>query len=79
MAGNPEDSGFVYFVRQADAIISTGNYEQVIDLPPVSRVIGGIHILETENDAAGPVGITLRHVLGSTDQLGSGLVRGRQY
>ena len=78
MAGNPEDSGFVHFVREADAIVSTGNYEQVIDLPRVSKVLGGSTILESGAKSQGPISVTLRHILSSTDQFGSAMLGGRQ-
>lgn len=77
MAANPEDSGFVHFVPEANAIVSTGNYEQTVDLPAVSRVIGGTNILETGDDASGQLAITLRHILSATDQLGLAALRGR--
>jgi sarcosine reductase len=79
MAANPRDSGHVYFVRQADAIVSTGNYEQIIDLPKVSRVLGGTHILETGENAFGPLRLTVRHFVSSTDHLGSATLRGWEY
>jgi glycine reductase len=79
MAGNPEDSGFVHYVREADAIVSTGNYEAIIELPAVTEVWGGTNILVGGEDASGPLSITLRHVLGATHQFGGFNVRGTQY
>lgn len=79
MAQNPEDSGHVHYVREAGAIISTGNYEQVINLPPVERVIGGSQILVSEEAAEGALALSLRHVLAATDQFGSMSLRGRGY
>jgi hypothetical protein len=79
MAANPADSGHVHYVPEADAIVSMGNYEEVIDLPAVSKVIGGNKVFETEDDAAGAFSITLRHMLGATSQLGWANLRGRQY
>jgi glycine reductase len=79
MAANPEDSGHVHFVREAKAIVSTGNYEQRIDLAPMPKVLGGSRILESGEEASGPLSLTLRHVLGSTDQFGSMTLRGRDY
>src|SRR5207302_182921 len=72
MAVNPEDSGHVHYVRQADAIVSTGNYEQIVQVGKMSRVLGGTHILESGDDAAGSFSVALRNVLGSTSQFGSG-------
>ena len=78
MAVNPEDSGFVHFVREADSIVSTGNYEHVVDLPAVGRVIGGTHILVSGAEAAGPLKLPLRNVVGSTSQFGYFTIAGRQ-
>jgi glycine reductase len=79
MAANPEDSGHVYYVSEADAIVSTGNYEQVVDLPPLPRVLGGSDILEGGGSAAGPLHLTLRQVLSSTDPYGLGTLRAREH
>jgi glycine reductase len=79
MAVNPEDSGHVHFVREADAIVSTGNYEQRVELGPMPRVLGGSRILETNEEAAGPLNVPLRHILASTHQFGGGTLRGRGY
>ena len=79
MAVNPDDSGFVHFVREADAIVSTGNYEQMVKLPKVSRVIGGSTILETGDAAAGTLEMSLRVIVGSTNQFGMFSLRGRQH
>lgn len=77
MAANPEDSGFVHYVREADAIVSTGNYEQMIDLAPMARVCGGSEILETGDKASGPLNVPLRRMLGSTHQFGGSYIQGQ--
>jgi glycine reductase len=79
MADQPEDPGFVHFVREADAIVSTGNYEQTIELPRVDRVLGGSKLLPTGEDARGPLELTLRRVLAATNQYGGSSLRGRTY
>lgn len=79
MAVNPEDSGHVHYVRQADAIVSTGNYEQLVQLAPVKTVLGGTNILESGEDASGSFSIALRNVLASTSQFGGGRLRGRGF
>jgi glycine reductase len=76
MSSTPGESGFVDFVEEADAIVSTGNFEETVDLKPVERVIGGTHIMESGDDAAGPLNITLRHILASTSTFGVGKLRG---
>jgi len=78
MAPNPEDSGFVHYVPQADAIVSTGNYEEKVDLAAVERVIGGDSILVGGDDASGALELPLSHVLASTNQFGDTVIRGAE-
>jgi glycine reductase len=79
MAANPEDSGHVHFVREADAIVSTGNYEQALALEAMPKVLGGTRILESGSDASGPLSVNLRQILGSTHQFGGSYLRGQVY
>ncbi len=79
MASNPKESGFVHYEPEADAIVSLGNYEQSIQVPPLAKLIGGTHILASGEDAAEPMEITLSHFYGSTNQFGFSALRGRQY
>jgi glycine reductase len=79
MAVNPEDSGYLHFVREADAIVSAGNYEQRVELNPMPTVLGGSRILEIGNEASGSLNVPLHYVLASTDRFGSGTLRGRGY
>jgi glycine reductase len=47
MAGDEgAEFGFVAFVPEADAVVSTGNMDELIDLPPVQRAIGGDVIID---------------------------------
>ncbi|MEE9198201.1 MAG: glycine/sarcosine/betaine reductase component B subunit [Dehalococcoidia bacterium] len=73
------DPGFVYFVPEADRIVSAGNYEQSIDLPAPDKVIGGTKIRAPEMDATGAVPLTLRYLFGSTNVLGGGKLGGVSY
>ncbi|MEE9198703.1 MAG: glycine/sarcosine/betaine reductase component B subunit [Dehalococcoidia bacterium] len=79
MARTPEDTGFVYFVPEADAIVSTGNYEQQLSLPPVDQVIGGDTLLVSGLDAAGPLTVSIGQILGATSPLGLARLTGAQY
>lgn len=79
MAGDPRESGLADFVPEAEAIVSTGNYELPIELPSVSKVLGGDSLLETGEDAAGPLSVTLRSLLASTDPYGFGFLRAREW
>jgi glycine reductase len=45
--------GFVTFVPEADAVISTGNIDEVIELPPMERVLGGDAIVDIGNYEGG--------------------------
>jgi sarcosine reductase len=79
MAENPRDSGFVHFVPEADAIVSTGNYEEQTELPKAESVVGGAHLLESGDDSSGELKVKIRHILGSTEQFGSGTLTGKEY
>lgn len=77
-AVNPEDSGFVHFVREADAIVSTGNYEEIIELDRVGTVIGGTTLLEGEDDPVGPLRTSLRTFVCATSPRGLSRLGGRE-
>ncbi|MCC7485657.1 MAG: hypothetical protein IT529_11815 [Burkholderiales bacterium] len=80
------DFPLVTYVPQAKAIVSVGNQEEIIELPAVSRVLGGERFLSGNDyetgfrkrpDEAFPVG--LRQLYASTCQLGYTTHRGRAY
>lgn len=79
MAANPGESGFVHFVPEADAIVSTGNYEETVLFEPVERVIGGERLIKIEDDPAGAFEAPLAVVLASTHQFGHTRIRGEEY
>ncbi len=79
MAPTQEDTGFVHFVPEADAIVSLGNYERKISLPPVDKVIGGTHIFESGEDASGSCEVTIRHMYAATSTVGLSNIAGVQY
>lgn len=79
MASNPGESGFVHFVPEADALVSTGNYEETVSFSPVDRVIGGGSFIRLEGDPAGAFEAPLAVVLASTHQFGSTRIRGEEY
>jgi len=70
MAKNPDESGFVDYVPEADAIVSVGNYEEQVHLPSMEKVIGGSKILETDYDASNEMVIPLRNLMGPTNRFG---------
>jgi glycine reductase len=76
MAADGDTSGLVYSIPEADAMVSTGNYEEAVTFPPVERVLGGDALFETGEQAARRFTLPLRAVLSSTDPLGSALTQG---
>ena len=79
MASNPGESGFVHFVPEADAIVSTGNYEEAVSFDPVERVIGGDSLINLDADPAGAFDAPLAIVLAGTHQFGGVRIRGEEY
>lgn len=79
MARTPDDTGFVYFSPEAEAIVSTGNYEEEIALPSVKHVIGGDTILVTGEDPRKDLTVRLSHILGATQIFGMGRLSGTAY
>ena len=79
MAQTKEDPGIIYFPPEADAVVCTGNYEEIIVLPKVEKVLGGTKISDPEIDATGPMTLSLRYLLGSTNNTGSNRLSGVPY
>ena len=79
MARTPDDTGFVFFVPEADAIVSTGNYEKEVSLPSVDRVIGGDSLLVSGLDASRDITVGIIQILGSTHTFGAAKLTGVQY
>jgi sarcosine reductase len=79
MARTPEDTGFVHFVPEADAMVSAGNYEKSIVLPPVDTVIGGAKLMEPDLEASGTLEVPLRYLHGSTNVMGATKLAGIPY
>jgi len=77
--GTPDDPGFVYFVPEAERIVSTGRTTQLVELPRVERVIGG----EAFFDLPGPPGdaqrLLYRYLLGCGTSAGNGRLTARTY
>ncbi|ATW27215.1 glycine/sarcosine/betaine reductase component B subunit [Candidatus Formimonas warabiya] len=67
---NGNDPGFIDFVPEADAIVSVGNREEIIELPPVDQVVGGT-LLEGKILAAGEIKVPLRDICGATNEMGA--------
>jgi glycine reductase len=77
--------GLVTFVPEANAIVSTGNADEMIELPRMERVIGGDTILDIGNyeggggvSAVGPFPSALRRYYGCAVLIGSGRMTARE-
>ena len=79
MARTPDDTGFVYFAPEAEAIVSTGNFELQVVLPRLDRVIGGKSLLMTGDDPQGELTVRIGQILGATHTLGKGKLSGIAY
>jgi sarcosine reductase len=79
MALTPDDPGFVHFVPEADAIVSTGNYEMKLILPTPDQVLGGTTLSVPQVDASGSLSLSLRYMYASTSPLGYGKLAGVPY
>jgi glycine reductase complex component B subunit alpha and beta len=70
------DPGMVDTVPEADLIISTGNREELVSLPPCERVLGGDSVIDadTNDDSPDPreaLTVPLRSIAGSNNELGA--------
>jgi glycine reductase len=77
--GTPDDPGFVYFVPEAQRIVSTGRSTQSVELPSVDRVIGGDALFELAGSPADARTIPYRYLLGCGTSAGGGRLRARQH
>lgn len=77
--GTPDDPGFVYFVPEAERIVSTGRTTQLVDLPPMGRVIGGDAFFDLPGSPADAQRILYRYLLGCGTSAGNGRLTARQY
>jgi glycine reductase len=77
--GTPDDPGFVYFVPEAERIVSTGRTTQEIDLPRMDRVIGGDHFFDLPGAPADAQRVLYRYLLGCGTSAGNGRLTARTY
>ena len=69
----------VSYAKEADAIVTTGNNDEVVELEPVEQVIGAGATVVAGVDAAGPIRTSLGLLYTATNQLGSGKMTTRAY
>ena len=77
--GTPDDPGFVYFVPEAERIVSTGRTTQTIELPAMERVIGGDRFFDLPGAPADGQTVLYRYLLGCGTSAGNGRLTARQY
>jgi hypothetical protein len=77
--GTPDDPGFVYFVPEAERIVSTGRTTQTMELPRMDRVIGGERFFDLEGSPADAQTVPYRYLLGCGTSAGNGRLTARQY
>lgn len=71
-------------VPEADAIVSTGNREELLDLPAVEKLLGGTHIegaytLNEHTEASGAITVNFTIIYSSCNQAGAMKMRAMQY
>ena len=77
--GLPDDPGFVYFVPEAERIVSTGRTTEELALPRMERVIGGEAFFDLEGSPADARTIPYRYLFGSGTAAGGGRITARQF
>ncbi|MBI4494951.1 MAG: hypothetical protein HY690_19430 [Chloroflexi bacterium] len=77
--GTPEDPGFVFYVPEAEAIVSTGRSTQQIELPALPRVIGGTELFGLPDPPNGSLSIPMRYLCGLCTTTGYGQLTAKQY
>jgi sarcosine reductase len=71
------DPGMVDTVPEADLLVSTGNREQLVDLPKFDRVLGGSHLFEGPVEegagaqALGVLRVPMRTLIGVNNEMGA--------
>jgi glycine reductase len=77
--GAPNDPGFVFFVPEAKAIVSTGRLTQEIELPPMNKVIGGDKFFDSPLSPSDGIKVPCRYIFGCTSNIGPSRLSGREY
>ena len=79
MAKYPGDTGITFFPPEADAVVCAGNYEEEIVIPRMDNVIGGDILGAPPIDPRGPMTLSLRYLLGSTNVTGANTLSSVSY
>ena len=73
------DVPLIYHTKEADALVSTGNREQIVHLPKMERALGGTHILYKNIPATESYDSFMTECAFSFDQTGFWRVRAWDY
>lgn len=65
-----DDPGFIFAVPEADAIVSAGARDLMVELPALRQVIGGERLVAPDLDPWSEVTVPLRYLFGATDVQG---------
>ncbi len=74
-----KDFPLVDSVPEANAIVSTGSCDKIIQLPAMERVLGGVTYLDTARPATEAREIVLDKIYCSTNQLGAGYLQAQAF
>lgn len=70
------DAPLIYAVPEADAIVSVGNREEKILLPPVERVVAGESVFQGKVEAKGGLEVHTGYIKGAVNQVGCARLKG---
>ncbi|MBI2304866.1 MAG: beta-aspartyl-peptidase [Chloroflexi bacterium] len=72
------DQSLIFSTPEADAIVSPGITDEVVELPEMKRVIGGETLYKTGWEAKGRLEVPVRYLMASTNRLGFHCLTARQ-
>jgi hypothetical protein len=65
----PDDPGFIFAVREADAIVNAGCRDQKVTLPKMETLVGG-EVLAAPRSTRGEPTVRMRYLHGAIDPMG---------
>lgn len=73
------DYGLVTYVDEADALVSTGNREELVELPPMEKVYGGKYILDSGSEALDSITVPYRNIFCANTMVGDAFITAKEY
>jgi glycine reductase len=67
------------FVPEAEAMVSTGNKEELVTLPPVEKVIGGDKVRGQDTWAGQQLSVPIKYLLCANAQMGAWNIAAKAY